>query len=65
MFECFHCGERKVVWQNDYDYEDLGYDGQGIVHMCTCSNCGAEIEYRVPLGTNEEIVEALTNGQCW
>lgn len=26
------------------------YGGEGIVHILTCSNCGAEIEYRVPIG---------------
>lgn len=39
-----------VVWDSDYDFEDFGYDGEGIVHMCHCTNCGAEIEYRVPIG---------------
>ena len=32
----------------DFDFEDFGYEGVGIVHVCHCSNCGAEIEYRVP-----------------
>lgn len=48
MFECFHCLHRSVVWSADYDYEDLGYEGEGIVQMLYCTNCGAEIEYRVP-----------------
>ena len=48
MFECFNCLHRTVVWSADYDFEDLGYEGEGIVHMCRCIHCGAEIEYRVP-----------------
>ena len=28
-------------------FEDLGYLGEGIVQICHCSNCGAEIEYRI------------------
>ena len=48
-FECFHCGHRSVVWGSDFSFEDYGLDGEGIIHSCTCSNCGAEIEYRVPI----------------
>lgn len=49
MYQCFHCGEEAVVWDSDFDYEDMGYEGQGIVQMCHCTNCGAEIEYRIPV----------------
>ena len=52
MYQCFHCLENTVVWDSDYDYEDFGYEGEGIVHICHCANCGAEIEYRV--ANNEE-----------
>ena len=47
MYECFHCCTRGVIWDCDYDFEDFGYDGEGIVQMCHCVNCGAEIEYRI------------------
>ena len=49
MYECFHCGQRTVVWQSDFSFDEIGYEGEGIVHICSCSNCGAEIEYRVAL----------------
>ena len=45
MFECFHCGQRSVVWQCDYDAEELGYEREGIVHILHCANCGADNEY--------------------
>ena len=48
MFECFHCLCRTVVLMCDYDFEDFGYEGEGIVQILECQNCGAEIEYRVP-----------------
>lgn len=48
MYECFHCGRRTVVWQSDFNFEDFGYEGDGIVQICHCTNCGAEIEYRIP-----------------
>ena len=49
MYECFHCGKRAVIWDNDFSFEDMGYDGDGIVHVCHCTHCGAEVEYRVSL----------------
>ena len=48
METCFNCGEDSVIWDNDYDFEDMGYEGKGIVHCYHCFNCGAEIEVRVP-----------------
>lgn len=47
MFECFHCGERQVSWDCDYDAKDLGYDQEGIVQMLHCNNCGARITYEL------------------
>jgi transcription elongation factor Elf1 len=49
MFECFHCCRKAVVWDSDFDFSDFGLDGEGIVHMCHCTNCGAEIEYKVSI----------------
>lgn len=54
MFECFHCLQRAVIWDNDFDFDDFGYEGRGIVHCCHCTNCGAEIEIRVPCEEVEE-----------
>lgn len=53
MYECFHCGAQAVVWDCDYDFQDFGYEGAGIVQMCHCENCGAEIEYRISLEESE------------
>ncbi len=54
MYQCFHCQKNSVVWQCDYSYEDFGYEGEGIVQICHCANCGAEIEYRIPLEETED-----------
>lgn len=43
MYQCFHCLQDKVVWDADFDYEDFGLEGEGVVHVCHCTNCGAEI----------------------
>ena len=54
MFECFHCLHRSLIWQSDFTFEDYGYEGEGIVQNLVCSNCGAEVEYRVPYDKPEE-----------
>lgn len=50
---CFNCMKDTVVWDSDFSYEDMGYEGEGIVHMCHCTNCGADIEYRIPIKEEE------------
>lgn len=54
MYQCFHCLQNTVSWDCDYDFEDFGYEGEGIVQICHCSNCGAEIEYRIPITEEAE-----------
>ena len=54
MYQCFHCLSNGVSWSCDYDFEDYGLEGEGLIHICQCNNCGAEIEYRVPLNNIEE-----------
>lgn len=54
MYECFHCGERAVIWDSDFDYEDYGLDGPGIVQVLHCTHCGAYIEYHIDCGEDDE-----------
>jgi hypothetical protein len=54
MYECFHCGSRSVIWDNDFSFEDFGCEGDGIIHVCHCCNCGAVIEYYIPLSDDDE-----------
>ena len=56
-FECFHCLSRGVMWDSDFSFEDFGYDGDGIVHVLHCTECGARIEYRVLIGGGDEADE--------
>lgn len=44
-YECFHCLNKTVIWDNDFTYEEFGVDGEGFVHVCHCASCGAEILY--------------------
>lgn len=43
MYECFHCLQKAVVWDSDSDFSDYDLEGEGIVHVLHCTNCGAEI----------------------
>lgn len=63
MYECFNCLSKSVSWDCDYDFEDFGYEEEGIVHVLHCNNCGAEIEYRVPV-TLEDEEEVLEMESC-
>lgn len=55
MYECFHCGAKAVIWDCDYDFEDFGYEGEGVVQVLHCENCGAYIEYRIGEEEDERI----------
>ena len=55
MFECFHCGNKSVIWDSDFTFDDCGYEGEGLVHFLHCNNCGAEIEYRISEDPEEEV----------
>ena len=54
MYECFHCREQTVIWDSDYSYEEWGLEGEGIVQVLHCTNCGAEITYYISDESNEE-----------
>jgi len=54
MHQCFHCGCNSVVWDSDFDFSDFEYEGDGIVQCFHCTNCGADIEYKIPLLKKEE-----------
>lgn len=60
MSECFHCGQKAVTWLSDYSFDDFGYDGEGIVQVCQCNNCGAKIYYHISLTKEDE--EEIING---
>ena len=54
MYECFHCGAYAVTWDVDFDFSDYEYEGEGVIHVCHCNNCGAQIEYYVPINREED-----------
>lgn len=57
-YECFHCGENSVIWDADFSFEDYGLEGDGIIHVCHCTNCGARIEYYIDMSEDENDAES-------
>ena len=56
-YQCFHCGAYAVYWSGDFDFSDYCLEGEGIIHECRCSNCGAEITYKISIGGDEDASE--------
>jgi len=64
MYECFHCGEKSVIWDGDFSFEDYGLEGEGIIHECHCENCGAQITYQIPIETAPKPNYICKHGVC-
>lgn len=60
-YECYHCGSKRVAWMNDFMFEDVGCDGDGIVSFFQCLDCGAEIEVYVSYDNEESDKEEDKN----
>lgn len=40
MVKCWFC-RGTMIWQNDFEPQDIGMAGEGIVAILTCSACDA------------------------
>ena len=59
MYECFHCAQRAVIWDADFDFDDYGFDERGIIHECHCTNCGARITYMIAIPDLNDYAETI------
>ena len=41
---CWFCGT-EMIWGGDFDFEDYGLEGDGIVANLSCPGCGATAEF--------------------
>ena len=57
--KCWHCNE-ELIWGGDFDYEDYGIEGEGIVSNLSCPNedCNVYVEVFLPLGDENEEKES-------
>lgn len=53
MKYCWFCGE-ELIWNCDYSYEDYDLEGDGIIAVLTCPNCGATWEDYLESHSEEE-----------
>lgn len=44
MTHCWFCGNG-MIWGCDFDFEDYGLDGEGVVAILSCPNCKATAEF--------------------
>lgn len=65
MYKCFHCGAEAVGWCSDADFEDIGREGEGVVHFLECGSCGARITYEVGDEAEAEAEQAVEEGARW
>ena len=47
MVKCYNCAS-DMIWGSDFDFEDFGYDGEGIVSSFTCPKCSTYAEFVMP-----------------
>ena len=45
---CWYCGS-KLIWDSDFNYDEIYGEGEGIVTFLHCSNekCNAQIQYSI------------------
>ena len=46
--KCWFC-QGDMVWQGDFDFEDYGLEGDGLVANLYCPDCEATAQYQVPM----------------
>ena len=60
--KCWHCNS-EVIWGGDFDFEDYGMDGKGIVSNLSCSNCKAYYECYLDLEEESNVKKEIISSQ--
>ena len=50
---CWYCGGQ-LIWDSDFNYDEVFGEGEGIVTFLHCTDCGAEVRYSLEDGGEEE-----------
>ena len=51
--KCWSCG-KDVIWGGDFDYDDFGLMGDGIVSNFSCSSDECRVHYEMYIPSGEE-----------
>lgn len=54
MYKCIDCNI-DMIWQSDFDFEDCGYEGEGIVSFYMCPKCEELFEVLIDFN-NDDVV---------
>lgn len=49
---CWYC-RGQLIWQSDFNYDEVFGEGEGIVSYLICDGCGAEVQYSLKEETEE------------
>ena len=48
MVKCYNC-DTEMIWQNDFDFDEVGYEGEGVISSFTCPECDTYAEFVISL----------------
>lgn len=51
--KCFNCGA-DLIWESDFNADEVGYEEEGIVTFYTCPNCGADYQVFIPINNKPQ-----------
>jgi hypothetical protein len=55
MMNCWFCGpDQQLIWGGDFDFEDYGLEGDGIIANLSCPKCGSYVEARTGIDEEED-----------
>ena len=49
---CWHCNS-KLIWKNDFSFEDYGIEGEGVVADLSCPKCPTDVQVYYKISEEE------------
>ena len=47
MVKCYNC-ESDMIWRHDFNFNEVGYEGDGVVTSFICPACDTYAEFVIP-----------------
>ena len=47
MVKCYNC-ESDMIWRHDFNFNEVGYEGDGVVTSFICPACDTYAEFGIP-----------------
>jgi len=59
MVKCYNCGT-DMIWRHDFNFSEVGYEGDGVVTSFSCPACDTYAEFVIPdVKTRYPRIEAM------